>query len=98
VSYNNAFYEMDPDPAVVPEQDRWWLFKQDMLQMRHAGANWMLDLGWYPEGDLLNEAYGLVVHKGDFHGPELHSFSTRSRIAVVTKIERLLMAAVLGET
>lgn len=28
VSYNNAFYEIDPDPAVVPEQDRWWLFKQ----------------------------------------------------------------------
>jgi hypothetical protein len=39
VSYNNGLYEIDPDPAVVPEPDRWWVFKQDILQMRHEATN-----------------------------------------------------------
>jgi hypothetical protein len=97
VSYNNGLYEIDPDPVLVPESDRWWVFKEDMLQMRHEATNRLLDLGWYPEGDLSGGAYGLVVHEGDFRGPELHRFSTRDRSALVAEVERLLVAVVAGE-
>ena len=68
VAYNNGLYEIDPDPAVVHEADRWWLFKQDMLQMWHEATNRLLDLGWYPEGDLADGGYGLVVYDGEFPG------------------------------
>jgi hypothetical protein len=97
VSYNNGLYEIDPDPAVVPELDRWWVFKQDMLQMRHEATNRLLDIGWYPEGDLVSGGYGLVVHEGDFRGPELHRFATRDRLALVAEVERLLLAIAGGE-
>lgn len=97
VSYNNGLYEIDPDPAVVPEADRWWVFKQDMVQMRHEATNRLLDIGWYPEGDLAGGGYGLVVHEGDFRGPELHRFSTQDRAALVAEVERLLVAIAAGE-
>jgi len=25
ISYNNAFYEIDPYPDLAPEDDRWWV-------------------------------------------------------------------------
>jgi hypothetical protein len=97
ISYNNGLYEIDPDPAVVSESDRWWVFKQDMVQMRHEATNCLLDIGWYPEGDLASGGYGLVVHQGDFRGPELHRFTTRDRAALVAELERLLVAVAAGE-
>jgi hypothetical protein len=97
VSYNNGLYEIDPDPAVVPEPERWWVFKQDMLQMRHEATNRLLDIGWYPEGDLAGGRYGLVIHEGDFRGPELHRFTTRDRLALVAEVERLLAVVAAGE-
>jgi hypothetical protein len=97
VSYNNGLFDIDPDPTAVPERDRWWVFKQDMLQMRHEATNRMLDIGWYPEGDLTVGRYGLVIHEGDFLGPELHRFTTRDRAALVAEIERLLVAISAGE-
>jgi hypothetical protein len=81
----------------VPEADRWWIFKEDMLQMRHERANRLLDLGWYPEGDLVGVAYGLVVHEGDFRGPDLHRFDCRERRELVAEIERLLAAIARDE-
>jgi hypothetical protein len=97
VSYNNGLYEIDPDPAIVPEPDQWWVFKQDMVQMWHEGTNRLLDIGWYPEGDLTNGSYRLVVHDGDFRGPEVHHFTTRNRSTLVAEIERLLVAVAAGE-
>jgi hypothetical protein len=91
VEYNNGLYEVDPS-AQVAEADRCWLFKQDMLLMRHERRNRLLDVGWYPDGDLQEGEYRLVVHEGDFRGPRLHEFATRDRLALVAEIERLLRA------
>jgi hypothetical protein len=96
VKYNNGLFEIDPVPELVPEADRWWIFKQDMLQMTHPRFNRLLDLGWYPEGDLVSGRYGLVVHEGDFQGPLLHKFHTRDRHALVAEIEHLLSAVCSG--
>lgn len=97
VEYNNGLYELDPCPEHVPEQDRWWLFKQDMLQLRHERRDRLLDLGWYPEGDLAQGHYGLVLHEGDFRGRLLHQSATRDRTALVAEIERLLQAVADGQ-
>ena len=95
--YNNGLYELDPSPEIVPEPDRWWLFKEDMLQLRHERRDRLLDLGWYPEGDLSQGRYGLVVYEGDFHGRLLHQSATRDRAALVAEIERLLQAVTDGQ-
>lgn len=96
MAYNLGLWEIDPDPALVPENDRWFIFKQDMLQMTHPAANRLLDLGFYPEGDLENGEYGLVLYEGDFNGRLIHEFRTRDRLALVAEIERLLSAVTHG--
>lgn len=91
VSYNNALYEIDPDPKIILEEDRSWFFKEDMLQMKHKRGDRLLDLGWYPEGDLENGCYGLVLYEGNFRGTLLYELETRSRLFLVKEIERLLI-------
>jgi hypothetical protein len=97
MAYNSALYELDPDPAHVPAKERWWIFKCDMLQMKHARYDRMLDLGWSPEGDLTAGSYKLVLYAGDFNGTLLHTFRSRDRAALVAEIERLLAAVTRGE-
>jgi hypothetical protein len=90
VAYNNGLFEIDPLPELFPDENPWWIFKEDMLQMYNERFNRMLDLGWYPEGDLIAGGYGLVVYEGDFRGRLLHEFRTRDRLELVAEIERLL--------
>jgi hypothetical protein len=97
VAYNNGLYEVDPPGESVPEDERRIVFKQDMLQMRNEPRNRLLDLGWYPEGDMKAGHYGLVVYEGDFHGPLLHEYRGRDRPALIAEIERLLVAISEGE-
>jgi hypothetical protein len=90
VDYNNGLFEIDPLPELFPDENPWWIFKEDMLQMHNDRFNRLLDLGWYPEGDLVAGRYGLVVYEGDFRGRLLYEFSTRDRLELVAEIERLL--------
>lgn len=91
VTYNNALYEIDPCLDLVPEDARWWVFKQDMLQIRYDYSSRLLDLGWYPEGDLTEGQYGLVLYEGDFTGRLIHRFRTNNRSELVAEIERILL-------
>lgn len=90
VQYNNGLYEVDPIADSVPEDDRWYVFKQDLLQLRYPHFDRLLDVGWHPDGDLVAGAYRLVVYEGDFMGRLLHEYHTRSRQELVSEIERLL--------
>ncbi|BAZ36598.1 hypothetical protein NIES4101_25170 (plasmid) [Calothrix sp. NIES-4101] len=90
IQYNNGLYEIDPNPELIPEADRWWVFKEDMLQIRHSLRNRLLDVGWYPEGNLEEGHYRLVMYEGDFTGELLHEFQTSDRMVLVAEIERLL--------
>jgi hypothetical protein len=65
--------------------------------MRNERRNRLLDLGWYPEGDMPTGQCGLVVCERDFHGRLLHEFRGRGRVALVGEIERLLPAISEGE-
>src|SRR5262245_4816669 len=87
VAYNDLH---EIDPADVTEDDRYTLLKEDLLQMRQAHFNRVLDVGWYPSGNLSEGAYGLVVYEGDFHGRLLFELHTSDRAQLVAEIERLL--------
>jgi hypothetical protein len=97
MEYNNGLFEVDPLPELVSEDSRWFLFKEDMLVMTHQRLNRLLDLGWYPEGDLTDGHYGLVVYEGDFRGRLLHEFRTQDRLVLVAEIEQLLLAVCNGQ-
>lgn len=92
VTFNGGLYEVDPDPNAVFESDYLTLFKEDMLQIEQRRFNRLLDVGWYPEGDLVQGSYGLFVYEGDFHGRCLYELRTRDRRHLVAEIERLLQA------
>lgn len=96
IAYNDGLYECDPLPELIAEEDRLWLFKEDMLQMRHLQRNRLLDLGWYPDGDLAAGAYMVVVYDGDFTGQLLYKFHSAHRQIIVAEIERLLVAICNG--
>jgi hypothetical protein len=78
------------DPALVSDDDRYWFLDEDLLQMRHDDYNRLLDVGWYPSGNIAEGAYGLVVYEGDFHGRLLFEHRTPSRSELVAEVERLL--------
>jgi hypothetical protein len=97
VVYNNGFYEVDPPGEEVPNDDLWVIFKQDMLFLSHQRLNRIIDLGWYPEGDMQSGEYGLSVYEGDFTGRLLHEFFGTDRLKLVEEIESLLRRINKGE-
>jgi hypothetical protein len=78
------------DPADVPDDRVYWFLDEDLLQMRHERFNRLLDVGWYPSGNVAEGAYRLVVYEGDFHGKLLFEHCTASRTQMVAEVERLL--------
>lgn len=90
VAYNNGLFEIDPLLKLFPDEIPWEIFKEDMLQMTNDRFHRLLDLGWYPEGDLVEGNYRLVVYEGDFRGRLIYKLITRDRLEVVAKIERIL--------
>ena len=94
VAYNNGLYAVRATPDTIKW---WWLFKEDMLVLVHAGRNRLLDLGWTPEMDFDAGRYRLGLIEGTDHaGRELHAYETQDLEALVTEIERLLEAVTNG--
>ena len=95
VAFNDGLYAIDPDG--IGEDDGGTCFREDMLQMTHEHFNRVLDVGWYPSGDLSEGNYGLHVHEGDWHGRLLFELHTRDRARLVSEIERLLQEVCDGQ-
>ena len=77
-----VLYEIDPSTEAIPADKQFWYFKEDMLQLKHTRFNRILDVGWYPEGNLQHGEYCLHLHEGDWTtGRLLHEFRTRDRRA-----------------
>lgn len=85
--------ELDPDSALLDRDAAIAFFKQDLLQFYLPRGDRLVDVGWYPDGDLADGAYKLVVYEGDFRGRLLHEYRTRSRVELVAELERVLDAA-----
>ena len=86
VSYN-TWCEVDVDAEGL---DAFEFFQQDLLQVKNKRFNILLDVGWY--GDYPVGAFRAVVHRGDFQGPELASFTSPKRLEVVSMVEQWLDA------
>ena len=80
---------------VNPSGDRDDL-KEDLFQAYHAGANRLLDLGWYPDGDA-GGAFRVEVYSGDFSGERLHSVSNADDGWIISELERLLASIAESE-
>ena len=89
----NQFLDLDPDASSLDHDSAVACFKQDLLQLVLPRHNRLVDVGWYPDGDLAGGAFRLVVYDGDFRGRLLHEFTTRSRVELVAELERVLEAA-----
>jgi len=85
---HNDLHEIDP--LDVAEDERYTFLKEDLLQMMQEHFNRLLDVGWYPSGNLAEGAYGLVIYEGDFHGKLLFELRTADRAQLVAEVERLL--------
>jgi hypothetical protein len=83
----NSFYRIDPSEPCALDQTE--LFRESLLQMEHERADRLLDLGWYPEGDLRDGSYRLVLYRGDFRGNLLFQYVGRDLIEVVAEVERI---------
>jgi hypothetical protein len=88
VAYNR-FREIDPTSDLGDEVSL--CFKQDLLQLLSERWRRLLDLGWYPDGDIAEGVFRISVHEGDFRGPCLHTYESRERCGIVAEIERLLI-------
>jgi hypothetical protein len=97
VAYNNGLFEIDPLSELFPDEISWEIFKEDMLQMKNDMFDRLLDLGWHPEGDLVEGNYHLVVYEGDFCGRLIYELRTRDRLELVATIEWLLAEICQGK-
>jgi hypothetical protein len=87
VAYNDL---REIDPPEVPEDSRHTFLKEDLLRMTQEHFNRLLDVGWYPAGNLADGAYRVVVYEGDFHGRLLFELRTPDRARLVAEVERLM--------
>ena len=97
VAEYNVLYEIDPGSPFITDDNRGAFFSQDLLQFMHPRRSRLVDVGWYPHGDVAEGAYGLVVYEGDFRGRLIHEFRTRSRVELVSELERVMAAVSGGE-
>jgi len=93
----NSLFEIDPVPDLIPPDHHSWFFKEDLLQMKNEDRNRLLDVGWFPDGNLERGEYAVHIHEGDWHGCLLHEFRTQNRLSVVAEIERLLVTITTGQ-
>jgi len=94
----NALFEIDPAPDQIPPDHHSWFFREDMLQAQHQDFDRLLDVGWYPDGDLEHGEYALHVHQGDWvTGRLLHEFRTRDRRLLVAELERIFISIAKGQ-
>jgi hypothetical protein len=99
VSYN-SFFAIDPDGSIqlegVPEASVWEVFLQDMLQLVHLKHQFLLDLGWVSEASPEGEFLLTLVYQQNWREPT-YEFTTRSRTAIVAKLEELMAQISAGQ-
>jgi hypothetical protein len=91
----NVFLDVDPPSEVVDLQSVG--FGEDLLQISGKFSPILLDLGWYPSGDVAGE-YRLVVIRRHSDEDEmcaswdrpLRALASRSRQEIVSTIEKWL--------
>lgn len=81
----NKLLKADPDAISSKDDEIWYEFSEDIVNMVNSEHNILLDVGWYPEFSS-NGHYGLVViENNEWHRP-LETFVTRSIEELTEKI------------
>jgi hypothetical protein len=84
----NKLHEVDSSDVL--DDDRYYFLDEDLLLMHHERFKRLLDVGWYPSGNVADGAYRIVVHEGDARGKLVAEHRTPSRTQLVAEVERLL--------
>lgn len=88
INYNDL-REIEPSSAL---ERHWYFFREDLFQAKSTGSRTIVvDLGWYPSGNLFEGAFTLVCMEPDFLGIELETFTRRSLFEIVVELERMLL-------
>jgi hypothetical protein len=86
----NTFTEFDPLEITGADDENWWLFDEDLLQLECSHKNLILDLGWYGGKNLITGNYGLyLIQNQDWENPLL-KFLSKNKDEIVSKIESVL--------
>ncbi|RNB92476.1 hypothetical protein EDM56_01925 [Brevibacillus fluminis] len=71
----NDFTEIDPNRIKEDDEEIWFNFKQDLLQVENKRSRIIVDLGWYP--DFCSEGSFRLVIVRDYQWDEpIHSIQT----------------------
>ncbi len=97
MDYNNGLYEIDVDTELLHSDDYWCIFKEDMLTLTHSRRDRLIDIGFYPEGDLEEGSYGMVLHESDHAGKVIAKLYTRDRHHLVKIIEEWMRKVTDGK-
>lgn len=81
--------ELNPE-TLAPEDERWELFREDLLQRHHESWKLVLDVGWNPEAAPVGTFNLTLVKNGDWENPAAH-WSGRSLGALVERIEAIAL-------
>jgi len=87
----NEFTEIDPNNIneEAEDEDIWFNFKQDLLQIENKHFRILIDLGWYP--DFNSEGNFRFVLIRDYQWDEpVRSIQTRNKDEIVAIIESWL--------
>ena len=88
--FNDGLYELDPMGDITFDSECSSFFKEDMLQLENSDQKLVLDIGWYPEGNLAIGEYCMVLVKNQNWDNPIFTFRTRHRLGLVAEIERIL--------
>ncbi len=99
----NTLVEFPPNQPLTAEDYRWY-HTEDLLQMSSCKLvdgvwqvdreGFLVDLGWYPDGEP-NGTYGLIVVRPDFHGETVLDAQHRDQRIICEAIE-VCVAAITG--
>ncbi|NVJ98004.1 MAG: hypothetical protein HWE25_07625 [Alphaproteobacteria bacterium] len=89
----NQFREFDLDNDTDPET--WKLRKQTLWQGQCERRDRLMDLGWYPEGEL-EGTFRLQIYEGDFTGTLLFEFESHTRLEIVDQMELVMISVMTG--
>lgn len=74
----------------IPYEEQKWSFKEDILQVRYQ-QKYVLDLGWYPDFDLDEGAFRLVVVEIDDWLNPLFSRKTNSVVEIIEFVNEAII-------
>jgi hypothetical protein len=86
----NAFIEMDPQELIDDDDENWWEFNEDLLQLENSDKNLILDLGWYGERNLKSGFFKInLIHNLNWDNP-LVEFISKKKDEIIDKIEEYM--------